>query len=490
MKIILETISDLDSERGVLGCCLVDSKKVHDVFDACGSGVMELFTHEHLRAVWKALLDVVSDGENPDLLQLSILLKKEGEPPSEGWVMLLTSLQDAVPSAENLSFYLESAKDAALKRKAGKFLTDTYQKLVESKGSAKRLLEEAEARMMSLNTEMSGAETKHLPQGIKVSAERIDTYQRGVAQMFGISSGYDFFDIKTGGLVPGEMIVIAGRPGGGKTALGLNMAINVAMGHCKDRIKRPVLFFSMEMSFLELCDRVLFSEAKANMVEFRSGCVQVEDYPKLSNAAKLLDDVPVWVDDRRGLSLSQICHKARQMKLMHKIELVVIDYLQLAHSDSDSKFESRQEEIAKVSTGIRNLAGHLNVPVIALAQLNRNAAKSKYEPPNLADLRESGQIEQDADFVGLLHEVIPRTEEEEKLTAGDDEYTKFTKLIIAKQRNGPPGEVHFKFHKEYVTFETFNHQEKGKQTRANKDDRTQIDKSIFDEAAKWAKGKT
>ena len=125
----------------------------------------------------------------------------------------------------------------------------------------------------------------------------------------------------------------------------------------------------------------------------------------------------------------------------------------------------------------------MNVPVIALAQLNRNAAKSKYEPPNLADLRESGQIEQDADFVGLLHEVIPRTEEEEKLTAGDNDYTKFTKLIIAKQRNGPPGEVHFKFHKEYVTFETFNHQERGKQTRAVQDDMEEIPKSIFDEEA-------
>ena len=456
MNEILETICDLESERGVLGCCLIDPQKVFEVFDQCGPDALELFTDPKLGAVWIALVDLVSDGVTPDLLQLSIVLKKTDTTPAQGWVVMLSELQDSVPSAENLSFYFESAKEAALKRKAGAYLTATYQKLVEATGPVRRVLEEAEAGLMQLNTEHKKENLTHLPEAFDTTIKQIDEYRRGQPQLHGLSTGYSFLDKKMGGLVPGEMIVIAGRPGGGKTALGLNIAIN----QVTRAEPTPVLFFSMEMTVRELASRVLFSEAKANMVEFRTGCVLNEDFPKLAAAEEALRNIPVWIDDRAGLTIAQIANKARQVKLMHGIGLIVVDYLQLAHSGSGNKFQSRQEEVSTVSMGLKSLAKSLEVPVIALAQLNRNAAKSKYEAPNLADLRESGQIEQDADFVGLLHEVIPRTEEEEKLSAGDDEYTKHTKLIIAKQRSGPTGEVHFKFKKSYVRFETFNFENK------------------------------
>jgi len=287
-----------------------------------------------------------------------------------------------------------------------------------------------------------------------------------------------------GGLVPGEMIVIAGRPGGGKTALGLNIAARVATGDNGNEEPVPVMFFSMEMTVRQLAARVLFSEAKANMVQFRTGYLDKMDVPKLLAAEAALKSIPMYIDDRPGLTIGQIAAKARQAKLIHNIGLIVVDYLQLARLDSKAKFQQRHEVVGEVSQGLQALAKNLDVPVIALAQLNRNAAKGKYDPPNLADLRESGQIEQDADFVGLLHEVIPRTEEDEKLTAGDDEYTKHTKLIIAKQRSGPGGEVHFKFKKGYVRFETLNFENINADGQpVLQDDMEEIPKSIFDEAA-------
>lgn len=458
-KIILETVVDEEAERGILGCCLLDCiAKVSEIFDELGPEAVEVFCHPNHRAVWMALVNVISDGKEPDLLKLSMLLKKGeyGDAPTEGWIALLTSLQDGVPSAENMPFYFASARDAMLRRKAGRFLTELYEKLGAQSGKTKRLLEEAEGELMAINAE-TASKLIRLPTEFKPTLELIDAYKRGQPQLLGLETGYKFLDRKMGGLVGGDLIVIGGRPGSGKTVIGMNIAVNQVVDPEGALIEQPapVLVFSMEMSARALGERVLFSQTRANMVKFRTGYVDDKDIPRLIDKAEQLKSIPFWVDDRPSLGVEQIRSKARQVKLLHGIELIVIDYLQLASGLDKKRYFSRQDEVADISKGLKAMAKELDVPVIALAQLNRNSAKSKYDAPNLADLRESGQIEQDADFVGLLHEIVSKEKDPHPPLKGSMEYyTKKTDLIIAKQRSGPTGVVHFDFEKWCANFKS------------------------------------
>lgn len=459
-KVILETVVDEEAERGILGCCLLDCiKKVSEIFDELGPEAVEVFCHPNHRAVWMALVNVISDGKEPDLLKLSMLLKKGeyGDAPPEGWITLLTSLQDGVPSAENMAFYFASARDAMLRRKAGRFLTELYEKLGAQSGKTKRLLEEAEGQLMAINAE-TASKLIQLPTEFEPTLNLVNAYSRGETQMLGLETGYKFLDRKMGGLVGGDLIVIGGRPGSGKTVIGMNIAVNQVVRNPPT----PVLVFSMEMSARELGSRVLFSQTESNMVKFRTGYVDDADIPNLLAKAKELGDIPLWVDERPGLGIEQVRSKARQVKLLHGIELIVVDYLQLSSGLDKKRYFSRQDEVADISKGLKAMAKELDVPVIALAQLNRNSAKSKYDAPNLADLRESGQIEQDADFVGLLHEIVSKEKDPNPPLKGSmDYYTKKTDLIIAKQRSGPTGVVHFNFEKWCATFKSddFENQE-------------------------------
>tara|TARA_R100000234_G_scaffold5502_1_gene3925 strand:+ start:2321 stop:3829 length:1509 start_codon:yes stop_codon:yes gene_type:complete len=477
----LETYSNEESEKGVLGCCLIDPQTcVFKIFDQLGADAVDLFYSVHYRQIWIGLLDLVTDGGKPDILQLVMKLKQHDEEPADGWMLTITTLQDSVPSALNLDYYLDQARDALLKRKSGTLLTKAYADLVEVKEGVKSKLLELEGSLMNINQDQIGENLHHMPDQFSRTIEQLDNYKRGGPQLEGLETGYKFLDNKMGGLVKKELIIIAGRPGGGKTALGMNIVLNQVLNNEEsDRISnaqgerilnsksvrddpKKCLVFSMEMTVKELASRVLFSHSGANMVQLRTGCVSDRDYARIVQSEEQLKKIPIWVDDRPQLTIAQITSKARQVQLMHGVDLILVDYLQLATSGRNTRYFDRQQEVAEVSKGLKALAKNLDVPVLALAQLNRNAAKSKHEPPSLSDLRESGQIEQDADFVGLLHEVIPRDEEEEKLMEGEDIFTKHCKLIIAKQRSGPTDDVSFKFHKSCVRFETFDYQEKGK----------------------------
>jgi len=493
----LEIYHNEECEQGVLGCSLLEPDKiVFKIFDKFGNDAVELFYIHYHRIIWLSLLDLVTNGTKPDILQLTMKLKEQDSVPAQTWPVMLMQLQDSVPSAQNLDYYLKTARDAQLKRKAGTLLKETYEHLNVTTGATKKVLEELEGKLLQINSDQKGENLTHLPDEFKKTTALLDEYRRGTAVLSGLPTGYSFLDKKTGGLVKGEMIVIAGRPGGGKTALGMNIVLNqVIKFNDPDRrdgklVSKPIsdnpqscLVFSMEMTVKELAARVLHSHSGANMVQLRSGNVTNEDYAKITKSDQELNKIPIWVDDRPGLSIAQIASKARQVKLLHGVDLILVDYLQLAKAGTKNKMYNRQEEVAEVSRGLKEIAKNLDVPILALAQLNRNAAKSKYEPPSLADLRESGQIEQDADFVGLLHEVIPRSPEEEELMKGEDMHTKHCKLIIAKQRSGPTGEVDFKFHKSCVRFETFDYQEIGKFSSVQQG----LSEEDFRSADEWAK---
>jgi len=263
----------------------------------------------------------------------------------------------------------------------------------------------------------------------------------------GVGTGFTDLDRMTSGLHPGEMVVIAARPSMGKTSLAMNIAEHVAIEQ-----KLPVGVFSLEMTSESLVLRMLCSRSRVNLRSVREGFLAERDFPKLTGAAGKLANAPLFIDDSSGLSILQLRAKARRMAQQYGIKLFVIDYLQLLHSTA-RRAENRQQEIADISNGIKSLAKELSVPVIVLSQLNRELEKDKNRKPRMSDLRESGAIEQDADVVGLLYK--PSSGDDDEAGGGSEEQDAVpVNLLIAKQRNGPTGDVNLTFLKSYTRFES------------------------------------
>jgi replicative DNA helicase len=275
--------------------------------------------------------------------------------------------------------------------------------------------------------------------------QTIENYFGRNGQLGGLATGFADLDKMTDGLHGGEMIVIAARPSMGKTSLAMNIAEHVAL-----ELKLPVGVFSLEMSSQSLILRMMCSVARVNLRHIRDGFMTEADFPKLMNAAGRLSSAKLHIDDTAGLSILQLRARARRMHQQHDIKLFVIDYLQLLNSTAGRAKENRQQEIADISSGIKALAKELNVPVIVLAQLNREIEKDKNRKPRMSDLRESGSIEQDADLVGLLFK--PESDDDEPTAAESDGLA--VSLVIAKQRNGPTGDVNLTFLKPYTRFES------------------------------------
>ena len=276
---------------------------------------------------------------------------------------------------------------------------------------------------------------------------QVENYFNRQGTLGGLASGFADLDRMTDGMHGGEMIIIAARPSMGKTSLAMNIAESVVLNQ-----KLPVGVFSLEMTAESLVLRMLCSNARVNLRNIREGFMSESDFPKLTSSAGKMSSAPLYIDDSPGLSILQLRTRARRMWQQHGIKLFVIDYLQLLHSTSRRAQENRQQEIAEISSGIKALAKELSIPIIVLAQLNRELEKDKSRKPRLSDLRESGSIEQDADLVGLLYK--PATEDEDAPQTEDSPDGIPVNLLIAKQRNGPTGDVQLTFLKPYTRFET------------------------------------
>lgn len=437
----------LEAEQGVLGCILLDPPHcLGECVEKCKSGAEVFYDLKH-QVIYEALVTMSTRGDAIDVITLQQNLKDNKQLEAVGGIPYLMSLADAVPSPANLKYYLDIILDKHILRRIIRVSSEVVSDSYEYEGEVDRLLDEVETKILRLSEERVEGTTQAMKELVHKAINTIEDYYKREGSITGVGTGFPDLDKMTTGFHEGEMIVIAARPSMGKTSLAMNIAEHAALD-----LNLPVGVFSLEMSSESLVLRMLCSRARVNLRSIREGFLAERDFPKLTNAASRMGKAPLFIDDSAGLSILQLRAKARRMYNQHGIRLFVIDYLQLLHSTSRRSSDNRQQEIAEISAGIKALAKELKVPVIVLAQLNREIEKDKNRKPRLSDLRESGSIEQDADLVGLLYKPGEREEDED---AGEADGQRVN-LLIAKQRNGPTGDVELVFLKGFTRYESLS----------------------------------
>lgn len=398
------------------------------------------------QTVYVVLVELWNAGQGIDLITFTQVLRDRNVLETVGGAAFITSLFTFVPTAANVTYYLEIVRDKYILRQIIAACTESVRRSFEEQDEVNNLLDEVEQKIFSVGEDRFKGRLPSMKEQVMEAIEAIEHLWERKGALTGVATGFKKFDQLTSGLHGSEMIVIAARPSMGKTALAINIAEHVAIVQ-----RLPVAVFSLEMSSQQLVQRMLCSGAKVNLKTVRDGFLQDQDFDKLRNSAAKLAEAAIFIDDTSGLSILELRAKARRIKAQHDVRLIVIDYLQLLRSTSRRGQDNRQIEISEISNGIKNLAKELNIPIIVVAQLNRNPENRTGDSkgrPRLSDLRESGTIEQDADVVALLvrEEYYADTEEEKENTEGKAD------LIIAKQRNGPVGDIKLTFLKEFTRF--------------------------------------
>jgi len=437
----------VEAEQGVLGCILLAPNECMGVCIERFKAGSEVFYDLRHRTVFNTLAQMYDGREGIDLITLQQRLKNRQLLEEIGGIAYLSTLPDAVPSSANLSYYADIVQEKYLLRRMIQTCTEVVGRVYDYEGEVDALMDEVERDILRISESRVQGESATIKELVKRAITTIESFHQRQGALTGIGSGFTDLDRMTSGMHGGEMIVIAARPSMGKTSLAMNIAEHVAIG-----LKLAVGVFSLEMTSESLVLRMLCSQSRVNMRSVREGFLAERDFPKLTGAAGKLANAPLFIDDSSGLSILQLRAKARRMHQQYGIKLFVVDYLQLLHSTA-RRAENRQQEIADISSGIKSLAKELNVPVIVLSQLNRELEREKNRKPRLSDLRESGAIEQDADLVGLLYK--PSSEEEESGSASSaEEEAVPVNLLVAKQRNGPTGDVELTFLRSYTRFES------------------------------------
>ena len=431
----------IEAEAGVLACALLSPREVLPLAIERLKAGGDVFYDLRHRTIYARMVEMFEAGVEVDLITLSQRLKDQQELAGVGGLEYMAPLPDQVPSAANAKYYLDIVWEKYLCRQVIKACTEIAAKVYEHEGDVDALIDEVETRILRVSEERAVLDTGDIKALVQRALEKIEAFHANAGVLDGISTGFADLDKMTCGLHAGEMIVIAARPSCGKTSLAMNIAEAVAVDAAL-----PVGVFSLEMSAESLTMRMVCSRARVNLRKIRDGFLAERDFPKLQSAAAKVAKAPLFIDDTPGLSILQLRAKARRMWQQHEVKLFVIDYLQLLHT-TNRRADNRQQEIADISSGVKALAKELSVPVIVLSQLNREIEKrEKNARPRLSDLRESGSIEQDADVVGLLYNVDMDEEQQ-------DTDSRQVNLLIAKQRNGPTGDVPLTFIKSYTRFE-------------------------------------
>lgn len=427
-----------EAERCVLGSMLRENGVIGDVLQFLRA---ENFYSDAHQKIFKGIQIIFDKGSPVDAVLLADYLNEQKQIEDIGGHVYLAQLLDAAPTAANAEYYAKIVRDRAIIRNLIHASTEILRDAYDQSQPADEMLEGAERKILDIAQMGATGQTFTLEAILREAYDRIDSRVTGDHDSIsGLSTGYIDLDEITAGLQNSEMIIIAARPSVGKTAFSLNMVRNIIVQE-----QQPVFFVSLEQSRIELAERLLCSQARVDSQKLRQGNLDPDDMQKLIEAGGVLRNSKLFIDDSPGQGMLRIAANARRLKLREDIRLIVIDYLQLI--EPDNRRDPRQEQVAQISRRLKFLARELNIPVIALAQVNRSSEDRQDHRPRLADLRESGSIEQDADTVMLLHRP-------DRYEPGQHEG--IIEIIVGKQRNGPTGDVTLSYIKEYMRFEDFN----------------------------------
>jgi len=424
-----------EAEMSVLGAMFFDEMALAKAIEVLTPDFFYDLRHQN---IFTAMTALFSHNQPVDLITVSEELKKRKQLEELGGISYLTQLTTIVPTAANIEHYARIVKDKALLRKLIQSATQIVQNSLEADGNAREMIDSAEKMIFDIGQSQIENKTVQIKDIIHESMETIDQLFQRKEHITGIATGFHEFDMKTAGLQPSDLIIVAGRPSMGKSAFATAICEHVGIN-----LKKPVVVFSLEMSKEQLVQRMLCSHARVDAQKVRTGYLSHQDWPKLTSAAGKLSEAPIFIDDTPGQTVLEIRAKARRLKMKHDISLIIIDYLQLMQGVGSA--ENRQQEISEISRSLKALAREIRVPVIAVSQLSRAVESRTGNRPQLSDLRESGAIEQDADVVVFLfREEYYQPSEENKNKA---------EAIIAKQRNGPTGSIPLVFLKEWTRFD-------------------------------------
>jgi len=426
---------NLEAEQAILGSLLINNDALNQVMDILSE--VDFYREEH-SYFYQGMIHLYNNNEPVDLITLSHYLREKNILDKTGGLDYLSSLAEAVSTSAGILYYAQIVRDLSIKRRLIRECSIISDSCFQNTQGTDALLDEAEQAIFDIAEEKAGEGFSPLKDVVKESFKKIESAAEHDGFITGIPTGFTDFDRLTTGLQPSDLIIIAARPGMGKTALALNIAHYAASNTAKG-----VAFFSLEMSKMQLGMRLLGFDAQIDATKLRTGFLRDKDWAGLTQAADNLSELPLYIDDASNLGVMEIRARCRRLKKKTDLCLVVIDYLQLLQGRSSA--ESRQVEISEISRMLKALAKDLDIPVIALSQLNRKVEDRPNKKPQLADLRESGAIEQDADVIAFIYR-------DEIYNPGNEENENIAEIILAKQRNGPTGYFKLTFQKEYTRF--------------------------------------
>jgi replicative DNA helicase len=441
----LQPPQSLDAEQAVLGSILKDTDAINHTIEILDNE--NVFYAPKHRIIYRAMLDLYEQSEPCDITTVANSLLKDDKLEKIGGRVYLVELAESVVSTVNLASHASIVLEKSTLRRLIQTSNEIAKSCYSLEQPVENLLDLAEQNIFDISESRLRKGFTSIKELIPSTFEEIENLQSPDSTLVGLKSGFDQLDIMTNGLHRGDLVIIAGRPSMGKSALALNMA-----EHAGVELKRGVGLFSLEMSQEQLALRILCGRARISQQRLRARKLRTEEWQKLSIAGGPLSEAPIFIDDSATLSSLELRAKARRLKAQHDVSLIIVDYIQMVHGSG--RFERREQEIASISRSLKALAKELSIPVIACSQLSRQVEQRGGEKrPQLSDLRESGAIEQDADVVMFIY----RPEHYySHLERNDPKYLEIegkAEIIVAKQRNGPTGVVHLAFLKEFARFE-------------------------------------
>ncbi len=428
MTIAKNIPQNLEAERSVLSAVLIDSEAIIKIADVL---IAESFYDPAHNSIYASMVALYEKRQPIDVVTLTSELKKQKRLKDIGGASYLAELSSQLSTAANVVEYANLVAATAIKRRLMTISSEIGDAALDVGIDAKDALDLAEQKVFALSQAHTGKSFTHLKDTLVESFERIDELQRSDGKLRGVATGFQDLDNLLAGLQKSNLIILAARPGMGKTAFALNIAQHAAITG-----KQKIGMFSLEMSREELVDRLLVSQADIDAWRLKTGRLDQQDFLKLSDAMGVLADAQIYIDDTPGLSIFEMRTRARRLMSEHQINLLIVDYLQLARGKTS---DNRVQEVAEISQGLKNIARELRIPVLALSQLSRAVESRGEKIPQLSDLRESGSIEQDADVVMFIYRK-------------DDEVREAVNLKIAKHRNGATGDIELYFRGDRIKF--------------------------------------